>query len=88
PLRERRGDIPLLIEHFRKKFNYKFHILVMKVEDDVIEHLKEYSWPGNIRELEHAIEYAVMMTDGDTITLEHLPTYLKVEKQSTIPHSL
>ncbi|WP_368504313.1 sigma-54 interaction domain-containing protein [Alkalihalophilus sp. As8PL] len=87
PLRERRGDIPLLIEHFRKKFNYKFHTLVMKVKDDVIEHLIQYSWPGNVRELEHAIEYAVMMTGGDTITLEHLPAYLKIEKQPITPHS-
>ncbi|MGJ9383724.1 sigma-54 interaction domain-containing protein [Salipaludibacillus sp. CF4.18] len=77
PLRKRKKDITLLVENFIKKYNYLFNKLVLGVEKDVLRKLKSHEWPGNVRELEHTIEYAMNMTDGDTITMEHIPTYLK-----------
>ena len=63
PLRERAEDIPLLSEHFLKQYRTKYKKGITGIMDQAIEHLKEYHWPGNIRELEHAIERAVIMTD-------------------------
>lgn len=79
PLRERKADIPLLMEHFRKKYNYTFQKLVTHIDEDVLELSSRYYWPGNVRELEHVVEYAMMMTEGDAIHLDHLPAYLKQE---------
>ncbi|MCM3570347.1 sigma-54-dependent Fis family transcriptional regulator [Neobacillus mesonae] len=69
-LRERRGDIPEIIAYFLR--NQKFQI-----EEDVIDILMQYDWPGNIRELKNTIHYAINMTDNGTITLEHLPETIK-----------
>ncbi|MCH2450916.1 MAG: sigma-54 dependent transcriptional regulator [Gracilimonas sp.] len=63
PLRERIEDIPLLIEHFLKYYRTKYKKELAGITDQAIGHLKEYHWPGNIRELEHAVERAVIMTD-------------------------
>jgi len=63
PLRERAEDIPLLAEHFLKQYRTKYKKGIAGIMDQAIDHLKEYHWPGNIRELEHAVERAVIMTD-------------------------
>ncbi|MEX0719700.1 MAG: sigma-54 dependent transcriptional regulator [Balneolaceae bacterium] len=63
PLRERRGDIPLLAEHFLKQYRLKYRKEIVGITDQAVAHLQEYGWPGNIRELEHAVERAVIMTD-------------------------
>jgi DNA-binding NtrC family response regulator len=63
PLRERIEDVPLLIEHFLKYYRTKYKKELAGITDQAIGHLKEYHWPGNIRELEHAVERAVIMTD-------------------------
>ncbi|WP_335963778.1 sigma-54 interaction domain-containing protein [Halalkalibacter kiskunsagensis] len=77
PLRERISDIPLLVQHFIKKYNYTFNKLVVGIEENVLKKLKHHQWPGNVRELEHTIEYAMNMVDCDTITIEHLPLYMQ-----------
>lgn len=77
PLRERNGDIPLLAQHFVKKYNYHFNKLVINIDDKVIEKLNSLHWPGNVRELEHCIEYAMNMVEGDTLQLKHLPGSLQ-----------
>ena len=71
PLRERPEDIPLLAYHFLKKYrgNRKAELL----DPQAIKALMAYKWPGNIRELEHVIEYALSMTEGDTIRITDLP---------------
>jgi DNA-binding NtrC family response regulator len=71
PLRERPEDIPLLAYHFLKKYrgNRKAELL----DPQAIKALLAYKWPGNIRELEHVIEYALSMTEGDTIRVTDLP---------------
>jgi len=71
PLRERTEDIPLLAYHFLKKIrgNRKAEL----IDPQAIKALMAYKWPGNIRELEHVIEYALSMTEGDTIRVTDLP---------------
>jgi DNA-binding NtrC family response regulator len=63
PLRERTEDVPLLAEHFLKQYRMKYKKEITGITDQAIDYLMEYHWPGNIRELEHAVERAVIMTD-------------------------
>jgi transcriptional regulator with GAF, ATPase, and Fis domain len=72
PLRERTEDIPLLVTHFLNKYA-RPNEPPKKVAPEAMERLLAYRWPGNIRELENAIERAAVTTVGDTITLENLP---------------
>jgi two-component system response regulator AtoC len=73
PLHERTEDIPVLVEHFMKKHNKRLGLSVQKISPEVMRALLCYEWRGNIRELENAIERALVMTDGSTIDLEALP---------------
>jgi arginine utilization regulatory protein len=76
PLRERKGDIHFLIEHFIKKYNKKLHKNVKYISSSVEQFFLNYAWPGNVRELEHAIEGAMNITDGEIIESKCLPHYL------------
>ncbi|ARK30571.1 sigma-54 interaction domain-containing protein [Halalkalibacter krulwichiae] len=76
PLRKRIEDIPLLVQHFIKKYNNKFQKLVTGIDETAIERLMYHQWPGNIRELEHSIEFAMNLVEKDKITIMHLPQYL------------
>ena len=67
PLRERKEDIPLLIEHFLKKFRLQMKKEVKRLTPQAMQKLMLYDWPGNVRELENTIEYAVAMTQEDVI---------------------
>lgn len=73
PLRERRDDIPDLVYHFIKRFAGKVSNRVKSVSPVAMELMTKYEWRGNIRELENAIERAMVLSDGDTILPEHLP---------------
>lgn len=73
PLRERRDDIPPLCRHFLKKYAKEFKNAVEYVEDEVISLFMSYDFPGNVRELEHIVERAVILADGNTIEPRHLP---------------
>ena len=75
-LQERKTDIPLLVDHFIKKFNETFMTNVKNISNDALKHLLHYDWPGNIRELSHAIERAFNIIDYNHETIEkvHLPT--------------
>jgi transcriptional regulator with PAS, ATPase and Fis domain len=77
PLRERREDIPLLVEHFLEKFNKKLSRDIVSVSSDVQKIFMEYPWPGNIRELEHTMEHAFILCRQKTITVNHLPSVFK-----------
>jgi DNA-binding NtrC family response regulator len=68
PLRERREDIPVLIEHFLEKHRQRTGKRITGVETDVIDALRKYDWPGNVRELENTIERAVVLTQGSLLT--------------------
>ena len=82
PLCERIEDITLLVGHFCEVFNKKFHKNIVGVSDDVMSIFIDYTWPGNIRELEHMIERAFILCRGDSITCEHLPHQIKNHTQS------
>ena len=73
PLRERRDDIPPLGGYFLDKFSKEFKKTVEYISDEVISIFMSYHFPGNVRELEHIIERAVILADGNAIKLKHLP---------------
>jgi DNA-binding NtrC family response regulator len=72
PLRDRREDIPVLIEHFVQKHRHRTGKRIDRVDDDVIEALQRYDWPGNVRELENTIERAVVLAIGPELTRESI----------------
>ncbi len=72
PLRERKEDIPLLVEHFLHKHRYSSSSAPAKVSTSAMQRLMEHEWPGNVRELENIIERAVVLAQGTIITDEHL----------------
>lgn len=76
PLRERVDDIPVLVSHFIQKFNKLHGRMLMGIEADAMTRLKSYQWPGNIRELENAIERAFVMELGEKVTLASLPEHV------------
>ena len=73
PLRERREDIPLLINHFLSRYNEKHHLKAKNISSAALNILVEYDWQGNIRELENAIERAVILSEGSRIDVSALP---------------
>ena len=73
PLRKRKEDIPLLINHFIKKFNAINKKQIIDFSDQAIYHLMNHDYPGNIRELENIIEYAFIVCKENYIQIEHLP---------------
>jgi DNA-binding NtrC family response regulator len=73
PLRDRREDIPLLAHFFLRRFVKHFHRDVKGFSEETMDVLRNYYFPGNVRELENIIEHAVAMTRGDTISVEDLP---------------
>lgn len=73
PLRERKEDIPLLVQHFIKEFNVSLGKEFAGVSPQAMNHLARYDWPGNVRELKNAIEAAMLLGEGPFIMPEHLP---------------
>lgn len=73
PLRDRREDIPLLVDHFRNGFNAKFKKNIETLSTDVMKAFLKYHWPGNVRELEHTMEHAFVLCNQNIITYDHLP---------------
>jgi len=77
PLRERKGDIPLLVHHFTNKVNIREGKRVKGVAKEALELLLAYHWPGNVRELENVVDRAVTLLDRDVICPEHLPAHIR-----------
>ena len=73
PLRERREDIPLLVDHFLALFRDALAKPVRGIHDDALQRLCVYRWPGNVRELENVIERAMILARGDQLSLRELP---------------
>ncbi len=88
PLRERREDIPLLAEHFLRRFAGQMGKRVAKVSDAAVEALKRYSWPGNVRELENVIERAVALETTEAVLPERLPEGIRSQARAEAPLSL
>ena len=76
PLREREGDVALLVDHFLRVYCAAAKKPVKTLKPDVLEILEDYGWPGNVRELENIVQRLVVMNDSSTITAEHLPQNL------------
>jgi two-component system response regulator HydG len=88
PLRERREDIPLLAEHFLRIYSEKNRRTIRGLGQGVMQGFIQYNWPGNVREIENIVERMVIMSKGDTITLDDLPPALagrQQEEESTPP---
>ncbi len=77
PLRERQSDIPILFDHFLHLFNKKKNSALRGVEPETMARLVQYSWPGNIRELENLIERLVILKKSGSITLADLPVKIR-----------
>jgi two-component system, NtrC family, response regulator AtoC len=78
PLRQRRDDIPLLVEHFIGKYNREFNRKVKGFSAGATAALYQYEWPGNVRELENVIERAVALAQGENISLRELPLDISI----------
>jgi len=77
PLRDRAGDLPLLIDHFLEKYNARLGTQVRGVDPEAFKLMARYAWPGNVRELENLIERAVVLADGDLLGPNDLPERLR-----------
>jgi DNA-binding NtrC family response regulator len=73
PLRERTEDIPLLADHFMRVYARKYNRSVRKIAEDAMVAITAYPWPGNVRALRHALERAVILSDGQTLKLGDFP---------------
>jgi DNA-binding NtrC family response regulator len=76
PLREREGDLPLLVDHFLRIYCAGAKKPIKRMQPDVMEILEDYAWPGNVRELENIVQRLVVMNDSPVITAEQLPQTL------------
>jgi DNA-binding NtrC family response regulator len=81
-LRERTEDIPFLVQHFIKKYSRRRREFITGIESSALEALLNYQWPGNIRELENAIERAMVLEEGVRITLESLPWHVRTNEEA------
>jgi two-component system NtrC family response regulator len=77
PLRDRREDIPAMVEHFLARFCAENNMPAKSVAPETLERLMEYDWPGNVRELENTIERAVALYDGAVIDVDCLPPHVR-----------
>jgi two-component system response regulator AtoC len=73
PLRDRKEDIPLLMDHFIQRNNARLGTNIAGVDDEARRLLYEYAWPGNVRELENTVERAMVLAEGERITSADLP---------------
>jgi DNA-binding NtrC family response regulator len=85
PLRERRDDIMLLVDHFIKRFGQKLGKLLIGVTPQAKDILMSYPWPGNVRELENVIERGVVLARGDVIDVEDLPEFRFPDRKTDFP---
>ncbi|SDI42550.1 phosphoenolpyruvate hydrolase family protein [Natribacillus halophilus] len=78
PLRKRKEDIPSLVNHFLRSINEKFDLNIKRLSAESLDAMVKYDWPGNIRELEHALERAAILCDGNMIGLHDLPESFQI----------
>ena len=77
PLRQRREDVPDLVHHFLSFYSEANDRYVVHVAGDAMEAMQDYHWPGNVRELQNYVERAVVMADGDELTVDLLPDVVR-----------
>lgn len=86
PLRDRKGDIPILAKHFLKIYSEKYQRQGIKLSEESIAKLQEYRWPGNIRELQHTLERAVIMAERGEIKAADLSISIEQKSQHVPQH--
>jgi DNA-binding NtrC family response regulator len=86
PLRERAGDLPLLVGHFLARFNEENDKNVERIAPEMLQRLHSYHWPGNVRELENSIERGIVLARGPELTLDLLPD--EIRKQVGVPQAV
>lgn len=87
PLRERRDDLPLLVDHFLSKIGDRLGVSPTRLSDEVRSRLFAYDWPGNVRELENCVERMMVLGDGEELGVDLLPSSLTGPQFSTSGHS-
>ena len=85
PLRDRKDDIPLLVQHFLEKYGEENKKTGLELTPDALDLLTEYDWPGNVRELENVIERAVVLTPGTRIGVELIPDHVRKAPNFQMP---
>ena len=85
PLRERKSDIPSLVQHFLQKYGEENAKGDMELAAEALDLMMEYDWPGNVRELENVIERAVVLTTGPRIGTDLIPDHVRKTPQFQIP---
>ncbi len=83
PLRERSSDIPLIAKYHFERFNEIHHKMIKEITSGAMKKIMSYHWPGNIRELMNCIESSIVMTIGDRIDVENLPSFLSMSPEKT-----
>jgi PAS domain S-box-containing protein len=86
PLRERREDIPLLVEHLLRELTQETGIYVHGITPEAVDLFMQYNWPGNIRELRNILERVLHMKDDETIRVNHLPVHITKQKKPPYFH--
>jgi two-component system response regulator PilR (NtrC family) len=85
PLRDRKEDIPLLVQHFLEKYGEENNRLAIELTPDALDMLMDYDWPGNVRELENVIERAVVLSSGLRIDTSLVPDHVKSTRRFQVP---
>jgi DNA-binding NtrC family response regulator len=85
PLRDRRDDVPLLVQHFLEKYGEENNKKSLEITPDALDLLMEYEWPGNVRELENVIERAVVLSNGPRLDAELVPENVRSSKRFQMP---
>ena len=86
PLRERRDDIPILVDHFRHQIADRTDTSAKQINQEAMKQLIAYSWPGNVRELEHMLERAVLFAKGNRVSLSDFPEKLRENTPVPVAH--
>lgn len=84
PLRKRRDDIPLLVRNFLLEFETKQNLATKGISEEALQLCAEYHWPGNVRQLKSAIEYAAIISDHQVIFPDHLPAIVTAKKAAKV----
>jgi Nif-specific regulatory protein len=85
PLRDRREDLPELVDHFLQKYSLETNKHMLRAAPEALEVITNYDWPGNVRELENAIERAVVLGEGEVLLGEMLPSHVRGGRGYTVP---
>jgi DNA-binding NtrC family response regulator len=85
-LRERKEDIPLLVQHFLDKYGEENNRLGLELSPEALDLLIDYDWPGNVRELENVIERAVVLCSGSRIDADLIPDHVRTTRQFQLPN--